>query len=158
MTIFFSPFHLLLAFLSCLLLFFSSPHFLPSSISLYRTCSPPFTLSLTFRGTWWKSNHPTELVSLFFLFYLHHAIGCVCVPVCVAMFASLLTSAGWSFSQPLHPASLSVCLVCACQELLAARLKQFWPWKSPSLSFKSLISLFVCVCENKEVCMWVSSG
>lgn len=43
------------------------PFFFPSSTSLSRACSPPFTLSLTFRGTWWKSGCPTELVSLFFI-------------------------------------------------------------------------------------------
>lgn len=43
------------------------PFFFPSPISLFRACSPPFTLSLIFRGTWWKSGCPTELVSLFFI-------------------------------------------------------------------------------------------
>lgn len=41
--------------------------FFPSSTSLFRACSPSFTLSLTFRGTWWKSSCPTQLVSLFFI-------------------------------------------------------------------------------------------
>lgn len=43
------------------------PSFFPSPTSLFRACSPPFTLSLTFRGTWWKSSCPTELVSLYFI-------------------------------------------------------------------------------------------
>lgn len=76
-------------------LFSPSPALFFSPISLCRACSPPFTLSLTFRGTWWKSNCPTELVGL--LSYLHHAI------VCVVMFASSLTSAVWLCSQPLRP-------------------------------------------------------
>ena len=110
-----------------------------SPISLYRACSPPSTLSLTFRGTWWKSNCPTQLVSLFILSYLHHAIVCVSVCVCVraracvAMFASSLTSA-----------VLPQC------HLAAARFNQFWPWKLPQMStalnIKRLNSLFVCTC------------
>lgn len=98
MTISFFHLTLPLAFLSHLLSVFSfSCSFSP--ISLYRACSPPFTLSLTFRGTWWESNCPTELVGL--LSYLHHAIVCVCV--CVVMFASSLTSAMWLCSHPLRP-------------------------------------------------------
>lgn len=92
--------------------FVFSPALLFSSISLYRACSPPFTLSLTFRGTWWKSNWPAELVSLYFLpAYLHRAIMpvCVCCQVCVLTNFCCVTV--FPTFVPLHLPSTLGCLV-----------------------------------------------
>lgn len=116
-----------------------SPSLLFSPISLYRACSPPFTLSLTFRGTWWKSNCPTELVCL--LSYQHHAILCVCLCGYVCILTNIC---------PCAPLSLSICPVCTCQAHLAAKLNQFQLWKLPQMSTALNIK-----CLNSFVCPYM---
>lgn len=84
------------------------PSFFPSPTSLFRACSPPFTLSLTFRGTWWKSSCPTELVSLYFIL---PASWHACAHFCMR----------WQLRGPLFFFFFFVfwhCSLCACQTLL----------------------------------------
>lgn len=122
-------FHLsLVAFLSHLHLSFSP-------VSLCRLCSPPFILSLTFRGIWQKSNCPTQLVCL--LSYLHHATVCVraCVHVCFLRCV-------WPRSKLCSPVSCPPCssrhLATSTGQISAVftHLKKLW--------------LFLCVWENKQ--------